>query len=232
MKHEDYLWDKTGENPEIEKLENQLQTFRYQETSAPRLSVKAAPMAEKRPRWSFRFALAFATCAAVLVATFGIWIQFQSGDIETAADLPKTKISPTVETKSPRLNSEFADDSSEPEKNAAVVRTNKNPEKSADKKLIKTTRKVKKIKTTVSAKIKENDSIPKNTELNAKNTNGEISTEKITYEEKFAYDQLMLALAITSSKLKYVKDKVAGVEVERTVPEKNQSTDKENGDNL
>jgi hypothetical protein len=43
--------------------------------------------------------------------------------------------------------------------------------------------------------------------------------EALTKEEKYAYDQLMLALSITSSKLKMVKDKVAGVEEKNAVRE-------------
>ncbi len=34
---EDYLWDKTGENHEIERLENALKMFRYKETAPPSL---------------------------------------------------------------------------------------------------------------------------------------------------------------------------------------------------
>ena len=41
--NEDYLWDKTGEDPEIEKLENALQVFRYKETAPPALPAKALP---------------------------------------------------------------------------------------------------------------------------------------------------------------------------------------------
>ena len=37
---EDYLWDKTGSDPEIEKLENALKAFRYQETAPPELPAK------------------------------------------------------------------------------------------------------------------------------------------------------------------------------------------------
>jgi hypothetical protein len=35
---------------------------------------------------------------------------------------------------------------------------------------------------------------------------------KLTEEEKYAYNQLMLALSITSSKLKLVEDKIYGAE--------------------
>jgi hypothetical protein len=40
----------------------------------------------------------------------------------------------------------------------------------------------------------------------------ESETAKLTEEEQYAYDQLMLALSITSSKLKIVKDKVGGTD--------------------
>jgi hypothetical protein len=43
--------------------------------------------------------------------------------------------------------------------------------------------------------------------------------ETLTAEEKYAYDQLMLALSITGSKLKIVKDKIAGTEDQNAVRE-------------
>ncbi len=42
---------------------------------------------------------------------------------------------------------------------------------------------------------------------------------KLTKEEKYAYDQLMLALSITSSKLKLVTDKIENVEEQNVVQE-------------
>ena len=44
-------------------------------------------------------------------------------------------------------------------------------------------------------------------------------TVKLTKEEKYAYDQLMLALSVTSSKLKLVTDKIDGIEEQNAVLE-------------
>ena len=49
--NEKYLWDKTGEDFEIEKLENALKSLSYRETAAPRIPVKTAP--EKKSSFSF-----------------------------------------------------------------------------------------------------------------------------------------------------------------------------------
>lgn len=45
------------------------------------------------------------------------------------------------------------------------------------------------------------------------------TTPTLTAEEKYAYDRLMLALAITGSKLRIVQDKVNGLEVEKPTPD-------------
>ena len=42
---------------------------------------------------------------------------------------------------------------------------------------------------------------------------------KLTKEEEYAYDQLKLALTITGSKLKLLKDKVESVEDESSIRE-------------
>lgn len=48
---EDYLWDKTGvADPEIERLENALAVFRYQEAEPPALPAKIVPFERKTPR--------------------------------------------------------------------------------------------------------------------------------------------------------------------------------------
>jgi len=44
--------------------------------------------------------------------------------------------------------------------------------------------------------------------------------ETLTAEEKYAYDQLMLALSITGSTLRIVKDKIDGIEEKNAVLEK------------
>ncbi len=67
---EDYLWNKTGNDPEIEKLENALKAFRYQETAPPALPAKIIPFETKTSRGFFRLAFAFTAFATVLVDLF------------------------------------------------------------------------------------------------------------------------------------------------------------------
>ena len=71
--NEEYLWDKTGEDAEIQQLENALAAFRYQETAPPALPSKILTfqpkivektVAEKPPR---RFSYALATCTATIL---------------------------------------------------------------------------------------------------------------------------------------------------------------------
>ncbi len=67
---EDYLWDKTGEDAEIERLENALQTFRCQKNVAPALSAKVLPFRKKPSRKIFSFAMAAAAC--IVFAAFSL----------------------------------------------------------------------------------------------------------------------------------------------------------------
>jgi hypothetical protein len=61
-------------------------------------------------------------------------------------------------------------------------------------------------------KNKINPAVVRPTEKKDKNIVAKKSDVQLTKEEQYAYDQLMLALSITSSKLKLVKDKVEGFE--------------------
>src|SRR5688500_13079236 len=59
---EEYLWDKTGEDEEIRKLEETLAVFRHQPGEAPRLRFEFQPAPIAINKWktfSLRFAFAF-----------------------------------------------------------------------------------------------------------------------------------------------------------------------------
>ena len=73
---EDYLWDKTGENAEIEMLENALQAFRYQETAPPALPAKVLPFKKEHSRKFFHFAMVAAACLGFGLFALGVWVQF------------------------------------------------------------------------------------------------------------------------------------------------------------
>jgi hypothetical protein len=189
---EDYLWDKTGAvDPEIERLENALRVFRYQETEPPALPAKIIPFERKAPpRSFFRLAFAFAACAAFLIISLGVWFQFPVKKIEVAKD--------SIETFAPQIVEKISDE-------IPVVKPDDSTVKKAETHKQSVGRNVVKIKKPVPANARQN-------KLPAQTVEVKKPTVVLTKDEKYAYDQLMLALSITSSKLKLVKDKVEGVE--------------------
>ena len=71
MMQDDYLFDRTGSDAELERLEDLLAVYRYTEDGPPKLP--ATREAGKSSRWKFSFSFAFAgACTAVVVVT--LWI--------------------------------------------------------------------------------------------------------------------------------------------------------------
>jgi hypothetical protein len=210
---QDYLWDKSGSDPEIEGLENALSAFRYQETAPPALPAKVLAFperpVEKTPRRRFSFAFAFAACAAAILIAFGVLFQLSSNKPAVTIDSAKTT--------APQINEEIEKDAfTEAEQLQSLSTDNVEkaatfPQIKAPKQIAKQTAKQNavKIRRHISADFRQNKII----------ADAEIKkpSETLTAEEKYAYDQLMLALSITGSKLKIVKDKVDGVEEQNAV---------------
>jgi hypothetical protein len=196
---EEYLWNKIGEDPEIERLENALAVFRYVETEPPALPAKIIPFERKKPRGFLRLAFGFAAFASLAIVCLGVWFQFSSGKIEVVKDLPKTVETPVVQ----RTHGEII------AKNPDVL-----PVKKIEptKKSIEIEQKVLKIKKVVPAIARQNNLIARRNEIKK-------PAVKLSEEEKYAYSQLMLALSITSSKLKLVEDKIYGTEKPETALE-------------
>jgi type III secretory pathway component EscV len=193
---EDYLWDKTGAvDPEIQRLENALTVFRYQETEPPALPAKIIPFERKTPRGFFRLAFAFAACAALAIISLGVWLQISNNKVEIAKN--------STETIAPQIDERVADETSVKQSDDSIVEKVEIPEQPARQKITK-------IRKVVQPIARQNKLIAQNVEVKK-------PTVKLTKEEKFAYDQLMLALSITSSKFKMVKDKVEGVEEQNEV---------------
>jgi len=192
---EDYLWDKTGEDPEIERLEKALAVFRYQETEPPALPAKIIPFERKTPRGFFRLTFAFAACAAFVMVSLGVWFQFSSGKIEVAKDSTETIAPPIVEQISDAKPITKPDD--------LIVKKVEPPKQSVERNVVK-------IKKPVPAIVYQNKTTARTVEVKK-------PTVTLTKEEKYAYDQLMLALSVTSSTFKKVKDKVEGVEGQNAV---------------
>ena len=94
---EDYLWNKTGSDPEIERLENALKAFRYQQIAPPVLPAKVVPFERKSPRGVLRLSLAFASFAALLIVWLGVWLNFSGMQNEKASNSPNIIAPPTVE---------------------------------------------------------------------------------------------------------------------------------------
>ena len=120
---EDYLWNKTGSaDPEIERLENALAVFRYVETEPPALPAKIIPFERKTPGSFFRLAFAFAACAAFVIISLGVWLQFSNKNFEVAKDPTKTIAPPIIE--------KVADETSAAKPNDLIVRKVEVPKQS------------------------------------------------------------------------------------------------------
>jgi len=193
----DYLWDKTGEDPEIKRLEDALKMFRYQETAPPALPAKIPPFAEKAPRqfFRFRFAFAFAAGAAVVLILFGVWFQTLSGKIAV--------VNESAETTAPPIKNAEQDDLLVNKPDILPIKKIEAAQQIDKPNIVK-------IRQSVPVNFRRNKTIAKNTEIKK-------PTVALTKAEKYAYDQLMLALSITSSKLKIVKDKIDGIEEQNAV---------------
>lgn len=189
---ENYLWNKTGEDPEIEHLENALRVFRWQENAPPALPAKIIPFEAKSPRRFFRLPFAFAGFAVLTVICLGVWFQFAGGgNTEVAKNAPETTAPQKTETLAKDIQAEKQVD--------LPVEKFETPKQLVERKQIKV------IKTAAPI-------VRKNNPVVARNINTKKSSEELTKEETYAYNQLMLALSITGSKLKLVQDKVDGVE--------------------
>jgi len=197
---DDYLWDKTGEDAEIQGLENALKAFRFQENAPPALPQKVFTLEKQTPRRFFRFGFAFTAFAAAFVVFSLLWLQIGNDKIpaiesvaennpakraekiagETFIESPAAAAAPLVKPENPRPAAQ---------PNVIKIRQNSAPA------IVRTRKAVWR-----KPKIKE-------------------PLETLTAEEKYAVDQLMLALSITGSKLKIVKDKVQGIEEQTAVIE-------------
>ena len=188
--NEDYLWDKTGDDPEIERLENVLAVFRYQEAEAPVLPLaNITPFVEQTPRRRFAFAFAFAAISTAVIL-LSVWFQISGVKVGSEKDLnatvPLQIISETRdETKINKI------DASRLERVESVNQSSRGNLTSVRRPTALITRQN---KTTAKTLANKNRAVA------------------LTSEEKYAYGQLMLALAITSSKLRIVQDTITRIE--------------------
>lgn len=97
--NDEYLWQKTGEDPEIERLEKALAVFRYREAPA---AAPVVTLPDVRPRrWPISLAFAFASVVAVAILV-AAWFQISRKTIDT-------RIAPEVASL-PERTSSFMDE--------------------------------------------------------------------------------------------------------------------------
>lgn len=194
--NDNYLWDKTGEDAEIERLEQVLQVFRHQENSAPILPPQIV-LPVRKPVFTLP-KLAFASLAGVAVAFFVIGFWFVSSNRQTALNSAQIELPPVLNNEETLVG--------EIVKKPQIIIEREKPQVITETKFKRIAMKqptIEKIDFRVKAKPEKISFIGK--------TSKKPRQVKLTEEEKFAYDQLMLALSITSSKLKMVREKVDGV---------------------
>lgn len=170
---EDYLWDKTGKDPEIERLENALEVFRYKETKPPALPENVLPFRREDKnvfsRKVFSIPMTIAASVAFLAVIAGLWL-FASNRQE--------QIGNGVAQNNFQYGEELTWDIQQPPATTKSTTVTVAPNK-----------------------VRRFSPKPKREE--------EII---LTDEERYAYEQLMKALKITSEKLNYVKQKTQGEE--------------------
>jgi hypothetical protein len=184
----EYLWNKTGRDVEIEKLENALAAFRYREAAPPVPAIVRKFAISSRFSFTRNTLRGFAFAASVLVVSIGllVWFQIDAGETEFVAapdvvfvsgpESPLADLPDQPPVKDIRI--------SEPPAHRGRGRSSTiNPTTAS---LIRRT--------------KTKDAAPKH------------SVAALSEEERYAYRQLMLALSITGSKLKIVQDTIDGTE--------------------
>lgn len=181
----DYLWDKTGVDTEIEELERSLGVFRSTASRPPRIAPEAPSNSSRllKVAFPFKFAFAGAGALALLIAAGLAFLAFSSEPrsvsvsyAEPAVDVAPVQIPDAV-----------------PSNNTIDVST--------------VTGRVAVRKSPESRRRALSKPVPVRA-ITAR-TSSEPSEDQfasLSAEERHAYDQLMLALSITSSRLKMVQD--------------------------
>lgn len=190
---DDYLWNKTGNDSEIEKLENTLRIFRFEESEPPQIQATVLDFKQKSPRKVFPV---FRLLAASLIIAFfsaGSWFVLTNIENESANRQIEDFPVQNVKNENPEIYVLPTDEQNEKE----IFKTNFKKQK------------IESQKTVYKPKIK------------TKKINNKELVIKLTQEEKEAYEKLMLALSITSSKLKIVKDKVLNLDGQTAINTEN-----------
>lgn len=183
--NENYLWDKSGSDPEIEKLEHLLRGYRYEEGEPPALPATNVVVIDRpQRRWDFRMIFA-ASAGLALVLLAGVWLR--SG--ENAFEHAKVTVSePSADKSSAAVVEPIAPTSKQPE--PAPMRNALIPAGTSSK------------------NVRSRPYVLRARPVRSK----KVPPPELTAEEKHAFGQLMLALSITGSKLRIVREMIDGTE--------------------
>jgi hypothetical protein len=187
---DDYLWNGTGDDIEIKRLEAALSVFRQEaDATAPVLPAHGAAPNAKRWSWMPWLGFAFAPVAgAVLIAT--VWLSIGRTEVLETTAIFENRV--PVDTQGAQHAKTIED---------PVVG---NPTSQA-------------VPTHPLARPRYNRGtrVRREPQVNRSTTTVRRPSPVLTSEEKYAYEQLKLALSITSSKFKIVRDTINGTAGEK-----------------
>lgn len=91
----EYLWDRTGSDAEIERLESMLEGLAFRPAEVPPAPAREIKFAMPRSNWLMRFGLGFAAAAACIAVVAGMFAirDRQAPNVAVAVDTPPLKIS-------------------------------------------------------------------------------------------------------------------------------------------
>lgn len=206
MREVDYLWDKKGSDAEIEQLEVTLSAFAYTAVAPPQLAAK--PVAASG--WSlnnllqFRFALA-GLCLVVTCVGLGLLAISRTAPTKDISYIDRTNDAAAVSETTPTC-----DTCGGPGVSYGVMPNSTSNVAATDQTVVNTSPDATVIQAAHYTGPKKKKR--KNVKMLYRPTRPlpEVMTAvAVTKEEADAYNKLMLALSITGSKLKIVKDTVA-----------------------
>jgi hypothetical protein len=200
--NEDYLWDKTGSDPEIERLENALKTFRQHDPTPPVVQPAADDIEGESSYWvrsrrQFTFGIASFATAALVVFAFGI---FQILKLDNSLTDQRLSVNGSDRKDATQQIKDMSSQTPVLAENILETGKKRVPPKRLDVRRNGRRNRTKPIRSRRATQKRATRSVTKPKSI------------KLTKEEQYAYDQLILGLTITSSNLKNVKDKVQGTE--------------------
>lgn len=177
---EDYLWDRSGHDAEVERLEELLSTFRFSDEIAPRSNVVEFRVRSRSGRQPWILAIA----ASVAIGSIAIGAWTLSSTVNETAPAESTQSN--VEVRAADL---------------PVIATIQIPQHANTVNPVSSSR-IRRGKNRASAQ---------KAFLAGRTTRRKpAGSPSLTADETQAYNQLMLALSITSEKLQIVRDTVNG----------------------